>query len=404
MPIHERSFDFDALLSPLGAETFFSTYWERQHLLLRRSEPAFYDPLIRASDLETLISDTDTRYPAIRLAKGGGYFPAETYTRDIRHGDESFLGVPDVNRITEEYRRGATIALPAIHRTWKPIGLLCDALGTRFDHPAHANAYITPGNAAGFTPHYDVHEVFVLQIAGKKCWSIYAPVLALPHRSQPFTPKVFAGAAPIAQVDLEAGDLLYLPRGFIHSTTTTESFSAHVTVGVTVYTWVDLIKEFLASAVQDEELRHALPVGFASRDDIKPRLRETMLAGLDKMRARIGADKLIDTFTNRIRIAQVPRPVPFRADVTVIDLESVLQMPSPEQFAITQENDMTMLTFKGTRYQLPAPVAATLRDMGLRRSFKGTDLPNHLDNDGKLGLIRHLADINFLTVVRINSL
>jgi Cupin superfamily protein len=116
-----------------------------------------------------------------------------TATVRVGHGDENFNGVPDLQKITDEYRRGATVALPAIHRSWTPLWLLCDRIETQLDHPAHAHVYITPGNASRFTPHYDVHEVLVLQIAGKKRWSIYAPVVPLPYRSQLFTPQAYAG-------------------------------------------------------------------------------------------------------------------------------------------------------------------------------------------------------------------
>jgi ribosomal protein L16 Arg81 hydroxylase len=252
-PVTREPFDLARLLDPLGTDGFFSTYWERQQLLLPRGLPGYYESLITTADLENIISRSDARYPAIRLAKGGGYFAPEVYTHNVKHGDESFLGVPDVKRIAEEYRRGATVALPAIHRTWPALGSLCDQLQTEFGHPAHANVYITPGNAAGFTPHYDIHEVFVLQIAGRKRWSIYAPVIELPHRSQLFTPQAYSGQAPIAEVELTSGDLLYLPRGFLHSTTTSDGFSAHVTVGITVYTWVDLLKEHLRPCSSSRE-------------------------------------------------------------------------------------------------------------------------------------------------------
>ena len=108
-------FDFSRLLSPLATGEFFSTHWEQKHWLLKRGQPHWYDSLITAADLENIISNSDARYPAIRLAKGGGYFPAEAYTRDVKHGDESFLGVPDLKRIADEYRHGATVALPALH-------------------------------------------------------------------------------------------------------------------------------------------------------------------------------------------------------------------------------------------------------------------------------------------------
>lgn len=395
-----KPFELDTLIDPVGAAGFFARHWEREHLFIRRADPGYYRHLITAADLENLISNSDARYPAIRLAKGGGYFPPEVYTRDVKHGDENFLGVPDVKRIADEYRRGATVALPAIHRTWKPLGVLCDALGSRFDHPAHANAYMTPGNAAGFTPHYDVHEVFVLQIAGKKRWSIYAPVITLPHRSQLFTPQAYSGQSAMVEVELNAGDLLYLPRGFLHSTTTSDSFSAHVTIGITVYTWADLLKEFLAAALEDPRLRTALPAGFAHESELKPLLRQELLASLDRLRAQADFDRMIDAFSARVRAAQVPRPAPFRVDETVIGADSVLQMPAKESYRITRDGEKDMLEFNGVRYQLPGPVAATLQAMSALDVLRPEQLPDHLDIDGRLGLMRHLTDIGFLTVRR----
>ena len=73
---------------------------------------------------------------------------------------------------------------------------------------------------------------------------------------------------------------------------------------MSVYTWADLAKEFLAAAIDDEELRRALPVGFASRGDSKQVLREKLLESVDKLRARVDADTLIDSFTARIRASR----------------------------------------------------------------------------------------------------
>ena len=393
-------FDFARLVNPLGTEGFLSTYWERQHLLLSRSEPKYYESLITAADLENIISQSDARYPAIRLAKGGGYFSPEVYTHNVKHGDESFLGVPDVKKIAEEYRQGATVALPAIHRTWPALGLFCDQLQAEFDHPAHANVYITPGNAAGFTPHYDTHEVFVLQIAGRKRWSIYAPVIELPHRNQPFTPQAYSGQAAIAQIDLNPGDLLYLPRGFLHSTTTSDSFSAHVTIGITVYTWVDLLKEYLQSAIANHDLRKALPPGFATRADLKPILGKELGDALDQLRGTSSIDPLIDAFTERVRASQIPRPEPFRIDVMVIEFDSTLKMPPIGSYKIIQEGDTTLLEFKGIRYRLPAAVASTIRAMSAQSTFRTSDLPDSLDRDSRLAFSRHLHYIGFLTLVQ----
>jgi len=397
-PLKPEPFDCEQLLRPVGVEAFFANYWEKKHLWLQRSDPAYYHSLLTADDLENLISHSDARYPAIRLAKGGGYFAPELYTRNVKHGDESFTGVPDLQRISEEYRQGATIALPAIHRTWAPLTALCDALQAQWDHAAHANVYLTPGNAQGFTPHYDVHEVFVLQIAGRKRWRLYEPVIPLPHRSQLFRPELYTGQAPMTEVDLSAGDLLYLPRGVLHSTTTGESFSAHVTIGITVYTWADLIKEMWSSAIDDEAMRQALPPGFATRRELRALLNRKMRDMWDHLSKQSDPDKLIEAFTNRVRGAQVRRPPPFRADVTVIDLNSRLRAPARESYQIIREGDKTMLEFNGNRYHMPAPVASTMHVISERRSFRPADLTGPLNAEAMLILTRHLVDIGFLTI------
>jgi len=395
----EQPFDLAKLLTPMGTHEFFASFWERQHLHLQRGRPRYYEPLITSADLESIISQSDARYPAIRLAKGGHYLAPEVYTRNIKQGDESFLGVPDVRRISDEYRLGATVALPALHRTWPALGLLCESLQAQFDHPAHANVYITPGHAAGFTPHYDTHEVFVLQIAGKKLWSIYTPVIELPHRSQAFTPQAYAGQAPIAELELEAGDLLYLPRGFLHSTTTSASYSAHVTIGITVYTRADLLMEFLQTAVGDRAQRKALPPGFASTEALKEPLKRELIDAFERLRGAADFDQLISSFTERVRSTQAPRPTSFKADTIAITLDSSFSPPAPGTYAFVNDEGKTHLDFAGVRYQVMAPVALAIRAMCARPTFRGQDLKGHLDADGRLSLIRHLHDIGFLTRV-----
>lgn len=393
------SFNIAALVAPLSWPVFLSTYWERRHLHLSRQQPDYYETLLTAADLEAVISRSDARYPAIRLARGGGYFAPEIYTRNVKHGDEIFAGVPDLQRISEEYRQGATVALPAIHRTWLPLTDLCEGLTAQLNHAAHANVYITPGNAKGFTPHYDVHEVFVLQIAGKKVWQLYEPVIPLPHRTQLFTPSLYTGQAPMAEVELNAGDLLYLPRGILHSTHTADRFSAHVTIGITVYTEADLVKEFLLAAIDDPELRKALPPGFATLPEVKAELRQTMSSAFDKLRAGADLDRLIDSFTDRVRATETRRPKPFRADQTVIDLESQLQAPPAADYHLTQQGGQTLLEFNGIRYHLPAPVASTLSAISKRESFRPAELIGPLNAEAVLALSRHLLDIGFLNLV-----
>ena len=65
--------------------------------------------------------------------------------------------------------------LQGLHRTWPAIQAFTRRLVEELGHPAQVNAYITPESSRGFDPHYDVHDVFVLQVDGEKHWRVHAP-------------------------------------------------------------------------------------------------------------------------------------------------------------------------------------------------------------------------------------
>jgi bifunctional lysine-specific demethylase and histidyl-hydroxylase NO66 len=304
---------FADLLAPIEPGVFFEQSWEKEPLHITRSAST-YEGLLTNNDVEAVISSGGLRYPAIQLAKAGGFYPPEAFTRSIRSGGDIFTGIPTLEHIRAEYQGGATISLPGFHRAWKPLGTLAGAVEDEFDHPVHTNVYITPGNAAGFTPHYDTHEIFVLQIAGKKRWRIEKPPLRLPHRSQPFNPQSYVGSAPLLEVDLSPGDLLYLPRGFVHSTTTSDSFSIHVTLGMTVYTWVELLAEFAQSSRDIPSLRRALLPGFAGRKDIRKTLQDQLPRVIAELQRLTDFEGLMEDFSRRLRSTRGEVSNDFRFD------------------------------------------------------------------------------------------
>jgi hypothetical protein len=182
----------------------------------------------------------------------------------------------------------------------------------------------------------------------------------------------------------------------LHSTTTSDSFSAHVTIGITVYTWVDLVKELLASAVEDPQLRRALPPGFATRAALKPSLQQGFAAAVEKLAKESDYERLIEAFSDRVRRAHVPRPAPFRAAELVIDLETTLKPPPPESYQLHEEGAKNVFEFNGVKYQVSAPVAETLRAMVREPTFRASSLRSPLDPGSRLALVQHLHDIGFL--------
>jgi hypothetical protein len=165
---------------------------------------------------------------------------------------------------------GATMVLQGLHRVWPPILAFSQQLAAELGHPVQANAYVTPPQNQGFSDHYDVHDVFVLQIAGEKRWSIRAPVLDAPLRSQPWTDRrraveQQAQQPPLIEAVLRPGDCLYLPRGYLHAAVALGGVSTHLTIGVHTWTRYALAEQLLDQALRtvrnDPAVRQSLPVG-----------------------------------------------------------------------------------------------------------------------------------------------
>ena len=77
------------------------------------------------------------------------------------------------------------------------------------------NCYMTFGAGGAFAMHFDAHDVIVLQLQGSKHWFLYdepepAPLEDTP-KLKPAPPREVA-----FETDLNAGDVLYVPRGTYH--------------------------------------------------------------------------------------------------------------------------------------------------------------------------------------------
>lgn len=112
---------------------------------------------------------------------------------------------------------------------WKMLATLESHLGAA----CGCNVYATPANSQGFAPHYDDIDAFVIQLEGAKRWRVYAPFAddELPRTSSKnFSQEDIAELEMVFDGTLEAGDFLYVPRGFVHQAECAkETHSVHAT-------------------------------------------------------------------------------------------------------------------------------------------------------------------------------
>lgn len=264
---------------------FAGEYWGARPLLSRAAELGeHFGDLFSLAAADELIADRALRTPFVRMATEGSLLAASRYTGGSGFGAE-VADQLDPDRVLAEFADGATLVLQGLHRTWPALRDFTRELVAELGHPAQVNAYITPAASRGFDPHYDVHDVLVIQIHGSKHWTIHRPVLDDPLRSQPWVDRTEAVAAraaeePVIDETFSPGDVLYLPRGWIHSATALGGTSVHLTIGIPAMTRWDLVEQLVEQLRDDAVLRASLPLGIGDlgADELEAIVGETAAA------------------------------------------------------------------------------------------------------------------------------
>lgn len=124
------------------------------------------------------------------------------------------------------------------------IAALCHDLQQSFPH-VYANTYLTPPNQQAVPAHADDRDVFVIQILGRKEWTVYETIpIPYPYPDEQVgkdnltvPEQVLQGPVAIQHV-LEAGNVLYMPRGFVHQARALPGeMSFHVTIALATQDW-----------------------------------------------------------------------------------------------------------------------------------------------------------------------
>ena len=234
------------MIHPITPKQFFEDYWEKNPLVIKRKDPEYYAGLFSEGAVrdriaqqklekrkEDVAQDYDTRMVYgrdVNLAK----FNPKTKKKDIynklgqqtQNADGS-ISYAEVCVKTAEYdtalKQGVSAQVMHPQRWYDPVWALLADLEKTFGAVFGSNAYITPADSRGFAPHFDDVEVFMLQLEGAKRWSCweyrgteYPPTLSREY-SRDFVPDELKNFHKVVdEVLLEAGDLLYFPRGIIH--------------------------------------------------------------------------------------------------------------------------------------------------------------------------------------------
>jgi lysine-specific demethylase/histidyl-hydroxylase NO66 len=289
-----RAFEGDSPLARCTGDVgaFLKSTWGRCAEVLPGGDELGYADLLTFDDVDRILSTTSPRTPSFRLVRSDRTIAESEYTRSGRTGSKPVAGMADPARVFELFRQGATIVLQGLHRYWPPVSEFCRGLELELGQPCQVNAYVTPPGAQGLALHDDPHDVFVLQAFGRKHWEVH---------SAPGEPA----REPIQAV-LGPGDCLYMPEATPHAASTQETLSGHLTIGVHVATWRDVVADAWERLREEPSLDEPVPAGWTRDPDGFARELARRLTLLGMQLGRLDAEELAQARVERFLSTRAP--------------------------------------------------------------------------------------------------
>jgi 50S ribosomal protein L16 3-hydroxylase len=278
----------DALTSPLGGRVFLRDFWPGlpfvQHGPLDRFNAPF-EKLSRIAPTELLatVERPVIVYGPWASSQSGGLFDriaihprsaselsrAQSVTIEIDHYE---IETPSLQTCLRELRQELEL----------PTGAMAKAV------------WLFSSNESGLAPHFDAYANFVIQLRGEKLWRLspnrcaecpmehfeledQLPSSELSSYWRGPVPPIMPG--PVQEVSLRPGSVLFLPRGYWHSTVSgAESLSINLTFSQP--TWLDLLLVAIRGRLVAQSRWRELAIGVEALD---PRHRQEAISHLHKL-------------------------------------------------------------------------------------------------------------------------
>jgi len=230
-------------------------HWPREPRRHHR-DPDTFARLLSLTDVDRLVDADCLPMRNVVLLKDGAIIPAASYA----DGE-----MPRGGAVRAHLDAGGTLSVPKLEEFRPPVADLHRALSAETGYLVHANAYLTPPGAQGLKYHYEPCLTLILQVHGHKAWPTHEPFIENPvqeygsYHLVGFTPEQrrFLEHTPPAQTFTPGpGDVLWLPRGYVHSPYTVgDEPSLHITIA-----FKERTRHWIARTLANALLDHALEV------------------------------------------------------------------------------------------------------------------------------------------------
>ena len=268
--------NLESLLAPWPEALCLEHFAEKKRLHLTAADRARAVSLLPWDTINRLI-EADRHTPsAFKLRRDGSVVPPGMYSRG---------GTRDrvrASALRSLFAQGASIVIEHVEELVPQLGRLAASLERRLGYTTWINTYLTYGKTGALEPHYDTHDVLIVQVHGRKRWRSFGSPTPLPIVSSPRGAKY---EAAIWEDWLQQGEVLYLPRGEAHAAAAREEPSVHLTIGLEPRRGVDLVDSLREKAAEDVLFRADLPREEAVLQAHETRLKNRLHTLVDELSA-----------------------------------------------------------------------------------------------------------------------
>ncbi|MFI2374445.1 JmjC domain-containing protein [Streptomyces sp. NPDC018964] len=191
--------------------------WPTEPRTYQHGARAFED-LLTMAEIDALIDHDCLPNRNVRLIRDGETVDDREYS--------ATPDMPDPGAVRRYLDDGCSLSIRRLQTIKPSLSVLRREVARETGYETHFNAYLTPPRQHGLRYHFDPYVTLVIQIHGSKTWPLHQPFVDNPveeyenFRRRGFTPSeraYLATTAPAQEITLNAGDVLWLPRGWVHS-------------------------------------------------------------------------------------------------------------------------------------------------------------------------------------------
>jgi len=397
-------FSFDDIMAPIGTERFVAEYEGKKPLHLKGVADKFAEVMTWSRLDELLSQATIWSHQSLMLVLDRETIPAAKYCVPAAGRDGGQVLRPDPAKVQHFLGQGATLVANDIDHLSGGLTAFSKAMEQAFGGKVQGNLYCSSKRRQGFAAHFDTHDVYAVHVEGTKTWHIYEG-----RATDPIAHPMFktlgrehhekAKGKLLMDVQMEPGDLLYLPRGQYHDALADEGGAVHIAFGVTYPIGMDVMSYLFEKVIGRDAFRANLP-----RPNIQDR------DSLDERLASLAEDLQSVLADPKTKAEIVSLQKGFAYPRHRYDLDKLLSVPANPSYKV--HNKDIQLVEQGGRYglvqegsrnavEVPSDVSELVSWVLKRQQFSRNELANAFPKCQEATLDKLIKDLGNMRLTEL---